>query len=275
MMEMGLWRVVMKKIVDWINSHKITTVCIALLLLVVQPFFVHLFLKIPAPSPFFVREWGAGDLITYIAGFEAFVGTVFLGTVAIYQNKKSQELSNRLLSIEEKNSTLTRCPNLDIDCSNISVMCLGDIFKLNSSILCTQEIYDIVTIDPVECSDSCLLLTLSLNNLSSSNLIVQLISLEVTPVDMDTDIKISNFTLLPYRANSLHISPSKEKSLGVVLDYKKYQNCAHFDSKMELLVTNNISDEFLYTLNFTAYTLKNGKHLFFYLSDINHKRKLN
>ncbi len=105
----------MKKIVDWINSHKIITVYIAFLLLVVQPFFVHLILKIPAPSPFFVREWNAGDLITYVAGFEAFIGSVFLGVVAlsqtkaaIKQTKDANDISKMLLENEEKRDIFER-----------------------------------------------------------------------------------------------------------------------------------------------------------------------
>ena len=72
---------------QWIGEHKFLSAIIILLLLVFQPFAVHMFLKIPAPSPFFEREWDAGDLITYIAGFEAFIGTVFVGAVAIKQNE--------------------------------------------------------------------------------------------------------------------------------------------------------------------------------------------
>ena len=81
---------------------------VALVILLIQPFLVHLFLKIPAPCDFFVRYWNAGDLITYIAGFEAFCGTVFLGIVARQQNERSikaaedaNSLSETLVSIEK------------------------------------------------------------------------------------------------------------------------------------------------------------------------------
>lgn len=105
----------MKKIVDWINSHKVITVCIVLFLLVVQPFFVHLFLKLPAPSPFLERDWSAGDLLTYIAGFEAFIGTVFLGIVAVRQNDKANEMNNRMLENVEIRDAFERQPYLMIN----------------------------------------------------------------------------------------------------------------------------------------------------------------
>lgn len=47
--------------------------------------------------------WGAGDFIS-------FVGTISLGLVAVYQTKKANEISSRLLQIEEER----RRPQIDI-----------------------------------------------------------------------------------------------------------------------------------------------------------------
>lgn len=56
----------------------------------------------------------ADSLITYVAGFEAFIGTVFLGVVAARQNDKANELNERLLDKEEKRDAFDRQPCLMI-----------------------------------------------------------------------------------------------------------------------------------------------------------------
>ena len=101
----------MKKFVDWINSHKIITIIIALLLFVAQPVVVHFMFKPPAATPFWEKTWAAGDLLGYIAGFEAFIGTVFLGIVAARQNDKANDLNELFLDKEEKRAKLERIPS--------------------------------------------------------------------------------------------------------------------------------------------------------------------
>ena len=53
---------------------------------------VHLLFSIEAPAGWIAAKWSAGDLLTYIAGFESFVGTMTLGIVAAYQTKQSNAL---------------------------------------------------------------------------------------------------------------------------------------------------------------------------------------
>lgn len=109
----------MSKILDWIKKHVWQTILIGFGLFFAPLFLVHVAYKIPAISPWFASTWEAGELITYIAGFEAFLGTVVLGAVAVRQNDKSNELNARMIKNEELHGTFERQPNLVIRNSKI------------------------------------------------------------------------------------------------------------------------------------------------------------
>lgn len=78
----------MKKIIYWINAHKGWAVLITLGIFFLPLFVVHILFKCQAIQPWLSAEWSAGDLLAYIAGFEAFVGTVALSSLALWQNEK-------------------------------------------------------------------------------------------------------------------------------------------------------------------------------------------
>lgn len=86
----------MKKLLDWIKNHKWITILICVLLFVVPLVTVHILFKIPAWSDCLVAEWSAGELLAYIAGFEALAGTVFLGLITVYQTEQANTVSQQL-----------------------------------------------------------------------------------------------------------------------------------------------------------------------------------
>ena len=101
----------MKTIWDWIKKYWLKTLLISLgifLALVIPPLVVHVMYKTTAQNPYFESTWSSGDLITYIAGFEAFIGTVFLGVVAVRQNDKANKLNEHMLLNEEKRDEFER-----------------------------------------------------------------------------------------------------------------------------------------------------------------------
>ncbi|MEZ4508113.1 MAG: hypothetical protein R2881_00130 [Eubacteriales bacterium] len=53
-------------------------------------------------------------MITYIAGFEAFFGTIFLGVVAIRQNEVANLLNERMHKAEEKRDFDERQPLVNV-----------------------------------------------------------------------------------------------------------------------------------------------------------------
>lgn len=52
--------------------------------------------KLNIGIPWFNKIWEPGDFLVYVSGFEAFVGTVFLGLVSLEQSKKADEANRRL-----------------------------------------------------------------------------------------------------------------------------------------------------------------------------------
>ena len=79
----------MKRLLDWIKTHTGATILICALFFVVPLVTVHILFKIPAWSDCLVAEWSAGELLAYIAGFEALVGTVFLGLITVDQTEQA------------------------------------------------------------------------------------------------------------------------------------------------------------------------------------------
>lgn len=72
------------KFLAWIRKHWLATAIIVLFGPIVV---THLLFKISLGVDFWVAEWSAGDLLSYVSGCEAFVGTVALGALALWQNQ--------------------------------------------------------------------------------------------------------------------------------------------------------------------------------------------
>ena len=107
----------MKKYIDWVLAHKVKAGLIILGLFVIPLLVIHLLYKWQTPHFLFQSSWSSGELITYIAGFETFLGTVFLGTVAAHQNEKASDLNERMLKNAEVRDRFERRPiNSISDC---------------------------------------------------------------------------------------------------------------------------------------------------------------
>lgn len=85
----------MKKI--WIGIMVIIFVSIALLLL---PFVInHIYYK-PAPCDFFLTDLKVDDFVSYYAGALSFLGTLILGMLTLYQNKRAQEKTDDINKLQ-------------------------------------------------------------------------------------------------------------------------------------------------------------------------------
>jgi len=123
----------MSTVWNWIKQHWLKTLLITLgilLALITPPFIIHAMYKTVARNPYFESTWSSGDLITYIAGFEAFIGTVFLGVVAVRQNDKANDLNELFLEQEEKRAKLERIPSTYLVDYSYKLMKLSE--KLNT-----------------------------------------------------------------------------------------------------------------------------------------------
>lgn len=86
----------MNKIVDWIKNHKTTTLLVCIVMFFLPLILIHIFFKWNSGIGWLSAEWSAGDVLAYIAGFEAFIGTIVLGFVTVYQSEKASRENERL-----------------------------------------------------------------------------------------------------------------------------------------------------------------------------------
>ena len=98
----------MNQIVNWIVKHKCLSIIICFFIFAIPLVIVHLLFKFLVGPQWLQADWDSGDVLAYIAGFEAFLGTVTLGALSLWQNEKMHQehieslepcLSMRLISI--------------------------------------------------------------------------------------------------------------------------------------------------------------------------------
>lgn len=80
----------------WIKKYPLQSTLLAVSAFSVPLIIVDLLFKIPAINDWFTPAWGADSLLSYIAGFESFLGTLLLGIITVYQNNVSQKVTEQL-----------------------------------------------------------------------------------------------------------------------------------------------------------------------------------
>lgn len=99
-----------KKITDWIRSHKLVSILILIgiffIPLIAIEFLVDVFFKQISTE----SNWNVSSLVSYIAGFEALLGTVVLGIATIYLNSKAIKIDETMLENEQKRDKFERQP---------------------------------------------------------------------------------------------------------------------------------------------------------------------
>lgn len=88
----------MNKIINWIKEHKMATFLVCIVLFFLPLILVHSLFKWNSGISWLSAEWSAGDVLAYIAGFEAFIGTIALGIVTVYQSEKASQENEKLSS---------------------------------------------------------------------------------------------------------------------------------------------------------------------------------
>lgn len=102
----------MTKLLNFLKDHKVYVLLICILIFIVPLIVVHILYSIDISFEWLQSKWSAGDVLTYVAGFEAFIGTVSLGFLSLYQNHQIQvqhmESKEPLLSMSliDENSVL-------------------------------------------------------------------------------------------------------------------------------------------------------------------------
>ena len=81
----------MTKLLYFVQKHKIITLCIIIIFFLLPFFILYCFNNCSCLQSIMVKlNFEEGDLLSYIAGFEAFIGTVFIGFLAFWQNHQIQ-----------------------------------------------------------------------------------------------------------------------------------------------------------------------------------------
>lgn len=76
----------MERLLNWINRHRYVSGLIAFSIPLLV---VHILYKVDFGIKWLQSNWSAGELLTYIAGFEALLGTVILGIITVKQNESN------------------------------------------------------------------------------------------------------------------------------------------------------------------------------------------
>lgn len=221
-----------------------------LLALVIPPFVVHWMFKTPARNSFFEQTWGAGDLITYIAGLEAFIGTVFLGVVALRQNDKANELNERMLINEEKHQKYERQPCIQLVPKDISTQTIHDIFNFNGPVYFYKDVADLKGYPPKYWEKEFVFFSWDINNVISKQIKVAFKTLEVDSLDkhdklLFVDHRINLYPPIPI------IVPQKSIGFGFIIEAKKLRSRKMRMGELVLNIYNEINENYIYTLGFS------------------------
>lgn len=91
---------------DWLKKNKGLCLisCLGILFMLLGiPFIINILFKIYSPIYLFEAEWSAGDALGYYGDVLAFIGTVVLGALALYQNHIIKtEADKKAADIEEQ-----------------------------------------------------------------------------------------------------------------------------------------------------------------------------
>jgi len=240
----------MKGIKSWVLDHKLL---VGVLLLLIQPLLVHLFLLIPAPFKFLERTWEAGDLITYIAGFEAFAGTIYLGSIAVKQNNQSIDINDRLLKIENDRIQVEQQPQIFFRSSSVSFSTLNDIFNNNGPVYCCDEVCKSPESELYDkfWQKEFYQFTFIMRNLSNFTIRVCLDSLHVEALSKNgvtcLDYLTKPFTFFP---SNFSIPPQQELSIGFLLDENSLLEYKYRKGGFRFKLNNSLQDTFIYEQRF-------------------------
>lgn len=78
----------MERILSWIIKHKLLTFLFVIAIFFVPLLIIHILFICHTEMEWLVARWSPGDLMGYVAGFEAFIGTVALGALSLWQNRQ-------------------------------------------------------------------------------------------------------------------------------------------------------------------------------------------
>ncbi len=138
---------------NWMKDHKKLIAFITFMIIFGIPFIIHVLFKLHSNIDFFVAEWTAGELLSYYGSILAFLGTVILGALSLYQNqiiKQESDKRTELLEQREHESNMPRfrlryagsqgnTSKMQLEIENISENIANDIVLYDVKIFSAQK----------------------------------------------------------------------------------------------------------------------------------------
>lgn len=243
----------MSKILDWIKKHVWQTVLIGFGLFFLPLILVHVAYRIPAISPWFASTWEAGELITYIAGFEAFIGTVSLGCATVYLNANANKLSRSLLNLEEKRSFFERQPALHVNAGSAELTTLYEVFKKDSVANTMLFIEYLPLGNSLEKSKEKEVIHLSFEVINTGKvpISINLQGLQIKKVSRQEEKTVSLFALTDNNPTSL-FNPEKSIVYEFAIVRDSFFENYIYSYKFKFTLSNTINETYSYELYFTG-----------------------
>ncbi len=136
---------------DWLKRHKLLIIIISFVIIFGVPLIIHILFKIKAPNSFWVAEWSAGDLLSYYGSILAFLGTVVLGILALYQNhiiKIEADRRTELLKQREYEKNMPKFIATPTGRNGFTSNLRFSIRNISENLASEVELYDIKILKP-------------------------------------------------------------------------------------------------------------------------------
>lgn len=134
---------------DWLKKNKRICFisCLGILFMLLGiPFIINVLFKIYSPIYLFEAEWSAGDALGYYGDVLAFIGTVVLGALALYQNHIIKKEADKKAADIEEQQRIENMPKFYIRLLSASGFCGSLEFTINNvsnNIAYDIEVYDL------------------------------------------------------------------------------------------------------------------------------------
>ena len=240
----------MKEIIVWIVKHKVYTVLVVLLIFIL-PILSIIYVSSVMSSSFFSDIGISSDsLLTYVAGFEAFVGTVILGAIAVFQNDRSIDINNRLTSIEEASSLFQRYPNLKVDSLSIAKTNLEKLSESEIIIFWKQAFHDELESNPELEEDQLYHFSFLLKNVSDFNVTICVERLELQNLSDKKPSIAYDTEAVGVKSKFNVIAPTQSLILSFMMLNSDFDSITICNANMSIVVENNINEKFKCFLEF-------------------------
>lgn len=249
---------VLSKILFWIKKHIWQSSLIGFGFFMLPLIIVHLLYKWRTPFFLFQSSWDSGDLITYISGFEAFIGTLFLGFIAVWQNEKAIKINDRILKIEEIDSHFHRYPNYRIGKCSVEQTSLNKIFDLNAIMFHSKELKQDFIFSTEKTSKQFHRFSFIIENISDFNCTISMNELVLTSLTNNAfKIEYDN-TAIAKIDTYFTFASKQELQMSFILYNEDLHEEDSFLVDTRLTIMNYLEEEFSLSLKFILrFTEKN------------------